>query len=328
MSATYTVRCLSTALSPITHMARTEGNEAVICREPVATDNGIAWVPCLSGNALRHKLVREPGARFLIERWRLAGALTMRQLNFLFHGGQLTESSSRQDTKGVAELHRLFPLIRLIGGSLPNAILPGSMICDRGILVCRENTARLRALVPDGWEVPGNLRPSHSYVEGYQYTRGDSSRGREARLSAPQDPDARPPDSNLMIFAGQSVIPGAVFWHGFTLQHVSELELGALLLSLSLWIADGGRIGGQAARGHGRLATEINISPAVDGTELVKAYIEHVDAVREEAVAWLHDAFAAPPPKPAKKPAAKKAPEPTSEGDLLGDATAEDNGNA
>lgn len=311
MAETYAIHCLSTTLSPLTHMSGTEGNEAVLMREPVLTRDGVRRIPCLSGNALRHRLVREPGARFLVERWGLGGTLTLRQLNFLFHGGALTESTARQDTRGWATMHRLFPLLRLIGGSLPDAILPGSLIVNRGVLVCRENAPRLRGLVP--FEVPGNLRPAEAFVEGYQYTRGDA-RNTAADLARADDEALSA--TNLMIFSGQSVIAGAAFAHGFVAQHVGELELGALLLSLSLWRDAGGTVGGQSARGHGRLGTLIQCEPAVDAAALMAAYAAHVDAVRDEAVAWLDKAFDPPPEKPVKGGKAKKGGN--------GDAPAED----
>lgn len=296
MSQTYTIRCLSTALSPLSHMSRSDGNEGILAREPVMTPVGIRWLPMLSGNALRHKLIRAPGARFLVERWELTGKLAMRQLNFLFHGGQLTESSARQDPRGIAEMHRIFPLLRLIGGSLANAIVPGSLIVDRGMLACRENAGRIRAYI--GWEVPKNLRAAEAFIESQQYTRGQVT---NSAVDLVDPKDAGEEKTNLMIFSGQSVIAGAVFVHGFVLQNVSELEIGALLLSLSLWQSQGGTIGGQSARGHGRLDTYIAVD-GIDAAATMQAYIQHVDSMREDGIAWLAKAFEpAEEPKDGKK---------------------------
>lgn len=296
---TWTVRCLSTALSPITHMAGTEGNEAILNREWIVTPDGPRAMPVLSGNALRHRLVREPGARFLIERWALRGKLSMRQLNFLLHGGQLSESTARQDPKEIVEFHRLFPLYRLLGGSLTNNIIPGTLVCDRGVLVCRENVPRLRAVIPADWMVPDGLRPAEDFVSGWQYTRSDAAK---TAMDLHNGDGIPADDSNLMIFSGQSISPGSVFFHGFVCNHVHEmLPLGALLLSLSLWRQSGGTIGGQSARGHGRLDTLIHLDIEADPTQLMAEYVAHVDAVKDEACAWLDAAFVAP--KEEKKPA-------------------------
>lgn len=303
MSQTYRVFCLSEAIAPITHMARTAGNEAIVAREPVITPYGIAWVPVLSGNALRHRLVREPGARWLIERYGLAGKLTLSQLNFMLHGGNLTEGGGREDTARIAAMQRLFPLLRLVGGSLPDQILAGSLLVGRGTLVCQENAAALASLLPDGWTLPDvPLRSAEHFVSGYQYTRGDGRKSASALLTETNGESA---DSNLMIFAGQAVTRGACFLHTFTLQHVSDLELGALLWSLRLWHAAGGTVGGQGARGHGRLSTAIYCDADADGA--VDAYLAHADTVRDEAVAWLNAAFAAKTDKPARGKKVKEA---------------------
>jgi len=292
---TYKIHCLSEALSPITHMSRTEGNEALINREEIHTPNGRRFMPFLTGNALRHRMVRDPGARFLLRRWELEGKLNMRALNFLFHGGTLTEGSGREDTAGVADLYRLFPLYRLLGGSLPGQIVPGSLIAEQGVVICRENLPRLRGCCP--FDLPGNLRSAEEFVGGWQYTRSD------VRISSPDlaSRDAEGDKLQLMPFTGQSIIPGAMIWHGFIAQHAGELEMGALLLSIALWLDQGATIGGSSARGHGRLATSIHLEPEVDVTALMQAYIAHVDAVREEAIAWLNAAFEAKSAKKSKK---------------------------
>lgn len=312
MTRTYNLLCLSEAVSPITHMKGVSGNEALVMREPVVTGHGIAWVPTLSGNALRHRLIREPGARWLIDRWGLRGALTLPQLNYLFHGGNLTEGGGRESTRQIADMQRLFPLTRLLGGSLPSQILSGSLLVWRGALVCEENRGALASALPEGWEVPAAaLRPAEAFVSPYQYTRGDA-----AKTTADLLPTANgngvdrganhDGSSNLMIFGGQSVTRGACFLHGFTLQHVGPLELGALLWSLRLWQQSGGTVGGQGARGHGRLQTLIHLDTDEEQDALCAAYVAYCDEVKAEAVVWLNEAFAARPAKE-DKPKRKKA---------------------
>ena len=242
MSENYTVICLSEATSPITHMARSEGNESLVAREPVVTPRGVGWIAYLSGNAIRHRCVREPGMRWLIGEYALRGTLSIAQLNFLLHGGNLTEGGGRENTRRIADFQRLFPLGRLLGGCLPDQILAGSLQCWRGTLVCEENRPSLARIIPD--HLPGSrLRLAESFISGYQYTRSDAAR--TAIDLAPRDGDAGG-DSQLMIFAGQSVLRGAIFVHGFTLPHVEPRELGALLWSLKLWQEEGGTIGGHA----------------------------------------------------------------------------------
>lgn len=278
---TYTLTCVSEALSPISHMSGSVGNEAIVSREPVATPRGLRWLPVLSGNALRHRAIREPGMLWLVEQYGLRGALNLNQLNFLLHGGNLTESTAMENTRRIAEMQRLWPLLRLLGGSLPNQILSGSLDVWRGVLACEENRTALAGYAP-----AERLYSAEQFTAAYQYTRGDAKKlglasDGETALEAP---------SNLMIFAGQCVQRGAVFVHGFVAKHVSEIELGALLWSLRLWQAAGGTIGGQAARGHGRLKTEL-VDFDGDQEALCRNYRDYALSVKDEAVAWLRECF-------------------------------------
>jgi len=279
---TYTIQCISTAISPLTHMSGTAGNVAMIAREPVNTDTGIVWLPFLSGNALRHRCIREPGIMWLIYEYDLAGKLSLPQLNFLLHGGNLTESNAHENTKRIAEMHRTWPLLRLLGASLPNQILAGSLDVWRGTMVCEENRRSL-AMVMD--MPPERLCSAERFVGEYQYTRSDAG-----KRALEKSPDALPATTNLMIFSGQCVQRGAVFHHGFVAKHVSEIELGALLWSLRLWQYNGGTIGGQAARGHGRLRCEL-MAGTFDQSGMCQQYIEYARGVKDDAIAWLYDAW-------------------------------------
>ena len=72
---TFKVNLIGTALTPITHMMGTKGNEAIVNREAIMYNGKVRQVPFLSGNAIRHKMIREPGAFHLIEKCQLKGKL-------------------------------------------------------------------------------------------------------------------------------------------------------------------------------------------------------------------------------------------------------------
>jgi hypothetical protein len=280
---TYEIHCLSEAVSPITHMSGSAGNESIVARERILTERGWMTIPFLSGNAMRHRAIREPGAKWLIDRYGLRGKLTLQQLNFLLHGGNLTMSTANENTRRIAEMHRCWPLLRLLGGSLPDQILTGSLHVWRGSLVCEENRQSIASSF--GVFPATRLLSSESFLTGYQYTRGDA---KKTGLAAERDD--LPTDSNLMIFSGQSVAAGAMWYHGFVVQEASEVELGALLLSLRLWQAKGGTIGGNSRIGHGRL--KLRLVNFEDDGQAVNAYVAHVDSVIDDAIAWLNDSFA------------------------------------
>ena len=54
---TYRITCLSEAITPISHMMGVSGNEALINREPVLHKGNTVYLPTISGNALRHKMI-------------------------------------------------------------------------------------------------------------------------------------------------------------------------------------------------------------------------------------------------------------------------------
>jgi hypothetical protein len=289
-----TIHCLSTAASPVTHMARTAGNEAMIFRETVhVPGQGRRDVPAISGNSLRSLLVREPGAQVLVDRWGLAGEHGKRAMNFLFHGGTVNESTARQDPRRQAEFYRLFPLGRLLGGCLPDDFIPGHCKVDFGVLACRENGGRLASFAPAFEGIADlfgpQLRPAESFVGSWTYFRRgiDQTRPDLAAVSAGSEAD---PDSRG-VFAGQCVIRGAVFLHRIHAERASDLEVGALLLSVATWAAAGGWVGGMSARGHGSLDTRVHLPDGVDAAACMAAYVDHVDAVRDDGVAWLRAAF-------------------------------------
>lgn len=302
--STIRIFCLSRATAPITHMAGSEGNESIVAREPVMHDGNVRRVPYLSGNALRACCVRQPGMRWLIARYGLAGKLTLPQLNFLLHGGALTESTGREDVARIAEMHASWPLLKCLGGCLPDQIIQAGMLGCPGVLVCEENRDRVASLLPEGFALPDDpLSPAESFVRNYQYVTFDTA-AHEPELLPPKAADGaekpRGSDDVRMMYTGQAVMPGALFVHDFLLRYARPEDAGAVLWSLALWQESGGVAGGMGAKGHGRLATSIHVTGCEQTAEsLIELYQQTAGAMQERALAWLTKAFAAKD-KPAK----------------------------
>lgn len=303
MRKTYRIFCWLDAIAPITHAAGVEGNESVLATMPVTTPDGVAHVPVLSGNTLRNRMVRDPGARWLIGQYGLSGELTRRLAAFLLNGGSMSESP-REDTGRLARLHELFPFIKLVGGSLPDQILAGSLRSDFGLLVCRENESGIKARLPAGWTIDKSLRPFMAFVANYQYYRHESSR-HAPELIRREDRDET---SNLMPYSGGAIIAGSAFVSEIILRNVSLVELGAFLLSVDLWQSEAGVAGGKGNIGHGRLKASLHIGPDEDCVAARQAYVDHVEMVREDARAWLNDQFLLPKEEKAKGKKGKNAP--------------------
>ena len=246
---TYTLTCLSEAMSPISHMGRSSGNEAILSREAIETPLGTATLPFLSGNSIRHNAVRSPGFDWLVNAYGLIGNLSLKELQFLFHGGEM--ETGHINTREVVEFKNLWPIGALLGCNSPYGTIPGRLQVWRGALVCEENRRLVTSLLPEV-AIPTKLRGSETFVSGWQYTSAGPLRNRAEYLA---DEHQKQEDKSYAgIFAGQSCLRGSFFVHGFTLVESTVLEYGALLHAISLWQERGGRVGGGAhASGTGGL---------------------------------------------------------------------------
>lgn len=298
MPKTHKIHLLLETLSPLTHMMRTNGNEALINREAVIYKDEIRHLPVISGNAIRHKLVREPGANFVIGACNLAGKMNIDQLNYLFNGGSLVESSVSCNIRKIADMQTILPLYRLLGGCLKNQVVAGSLNVHRGMLICRENAERISSILPDDCKIDSAIFPAERFIDQYQYTRGDAKKMKDIDFFAAVDElntGEEKGTSNLMIFNGQTIVAGSMFYLGFVLNNVSDLELGALFHSLTRW---NGFLGGQGSRGHGRCKISLITTDELDMVAMATAYKEHVMGKKEEINAWLAETF---PSKRTKK---------------------------
>ena len=311
----YRLHLLSEAVSILSHSSGVQGNESIVARESVLHGDRVIHVPVISGNAIRHRMIREPGAHWLVQNIGLYGKLTIDQANYLFNGGSLTESSTSDNLGTIAKMQQLLPLMRLLGGSLRNQVIGGSLFVGRGILVCEENRERLVKQLPENLlEGLGALRNAESFLTSYQYTRSDpravSDAGGMIETAEPSDLLAVPKEerSTRMIYNGQGIIPGAIFYHQLVCENVSLVELGALYWSIQQWAKQGGTIGGMARVGHGQLKTGILLEEVesffgdkFEPADLVTLYLTHVEATKDEAREWLNSTFAEREPKKAKK---------------------------
>lgn len=292
------IHCISETLSPLTHMMETAGNESIINREKISHKGVIKSIPIISGNAIRHKMLREPGSMYLVERCDLKGKLSIDQANYMFYGGALTESTVSENMKILAELKELFPLYRLLGGSLRNQIIAGSIIVQRGILICEENREVLELSLPKNYILPEQqLKSNEEFIKEYQYTRGDIQKNKDGTEILRKEDQEDEMKTNLMIYNGQCIIPGTLFYHGFILHNISRIEVGAFFHSLQLWKDFGGIIGGYSRIGHGRLDMNFimedseDFITAADIENCISEYIAHVEANKEACVEWLQDNF-------------------------------------
>lgn len=299
------VRILMRAASPVTQGESIKGNLQLVKREPCRTPLGTRQVPTITGNSLRHRLFRGPLADHLCEAWGLEGELTKEQVRFLFNGGALGVDKRDKDTgqpdpsgkknqiQGVdlARVQRcydLFPMLALMGVSLPDTIPPGQLDCRFAWLVCWETAETIRADVPAGWwpwEDRNPLAPADSFVSRGDYFRGDAATLRGDLLTTAELEDTGGKRHNFP-HAGERVDTGSEWYLHLVVRRPTDAVLGALFFGLSEWHRSGATVGGQASRGHGVMQPSVHTG-GLDPEPLVAAYLAHVDRVRDEGREFL-----------------------------------------
>lgn len=294
---TVKMHCVSRTLSQLTHNAGTSGNETIINQEPVSHDGVIKMVPVLSGNAIRHRMIREPGAMHIIKTVGLYGKSSVDILNYMFNGGALTKSGTTDNMKVIAKMQELIPLVRLLGGCLPNQIIGGSLITKRGILMCNENFNNIEAQLPEdiSFAMDTPLRGCQDFIGKFNYYTNDPHNHKEFHGMVDHETYNDREKSSMMPYSGQTVVPGAAFYHGFILQNVSILEYGALIFSIEQWLNSGGTIGGSQRVGHGQIELSMMTEDALKvwpHDEAVGMYVEHVESNKKDIAEFLGEVFA------------------------------------
>ena len=284
-------------MSPITHQLGTVGNESIVNTEDVRTSLGVRKVPKLSGNAIRHRMIRAPGAEYLIEALDLAGQLNRDTMNLLYHGGLKRVAAQLASLQRIADMQRLFPLLDLLGCCLPEDIVEGKLAAMQAMLVCSENMNRIQSIVPGDWKAGDGIANASSFVSRWQYVRGKLPKSELSETLDEGDTD----DSKMMPFSGTCVMPGAVWLHGFVIgSRATQLHYGCLIHCLRRWQASGAMIGGQSSRGHGILDMQLQ-SCDWDQDESAAMYEQHVTDNAVECREWLLSCYEKPAKKTKKK---------------------------
>lgn len=267
---------LSTALSPITHMHGTAGNVALLQREAILGKDGQVYsIPCLSGNALRHSLVRAPAAEYMCEAIDMP-LMPYQLADLMWHGGRLTKANPLTASATKALLDSV-PFLALLGGALPGQILQGCLKVSRGLLVCDEAAGIIERR--SGVAVQ-NTHGAETFVGSYLYTRG----------AAENNPDAI---QDRMIYEGECVKAGAKFYHTMSLESASPLAIGCLLKALTDAAKD---IGGMGRIGHGELHIEWACTDIAVGDErtLIDGYSDYLKRNADTVKSALMDLFDEP----------------------------------
>lgn len=235
-------------------------------------------VPSISGNALRHCLIREPGANRLIQSLglepytdRVGEHLGIGITRFLYGGGQLAAKAKAPSASDVleAELRSRYPIVDAVGGSTDSWLMAESACKVAGWVVCEENNLATQAIA--GIE---------SQVSIFDYLSEET----KTRTGI----GGKDKESGQMIFSYETLAAGLplvveILFNPFT----QPLTIGAVWQAVHDWADDGGIVGGRSQIGHSRFALEVlQGSYGLQG----KAYLDYLEAERDSLRPGLLDA--------------------------------------
>jgi len=235
-------------------------------------------VPSISGNALRHCLIREPGANRLIQSLGLepytdrAGEhLGLGITRFLYGGGQLAAKAKAPSASDIyeAQIRSAYPIVDAVGGSTDSWLMAESACKVAGWVVCEENNVATQAIA--GVESKVSI---FDYLSEETKTRtGIGGKDKE---------------SGQMIFSYETLAAGLpliveILFNPFT----QPLTIGAVWQAVHDWADEGGIVGGRSQIGHSRFAMEVlQGSYGLQG----KAYLDYLESERDSLRPGLLDA--------------------------------------
>jgi len=235
----------------------------------------IVPIPALSGNSLRHCILREPGANRLLGELGLApysdqnieNIIPIGVTRFLYAGGQMAAKSKAPNSSDLleAEVRERYPLIDALGGSTDSFIFGEAACKIASWVICKENNFATEAIA----NITSNIS-IYDYIE--ETTRTRSGLGGKDK------------ESGQMIFSYETLAAGLpvlveVTFNPFT----RPLTKGSIISAIHDW---DGILGGRSDVGHGKFSFDwLDNCFDSDGND----YMEYLRANKEELANGLLD---------------------------------------
>jgi hypothetical protein len=232
----------------------------------------VVEVPAVSGNHLRHRVVREPAWLHLCRRlgleagWPGRGELAPGVEAIFYNGGNIRAGATQPSNPfGLAwQARELYPVLDLLGGVTDSFDLGSSRLRVAAWLVCRENAAALAG--SPAAELPLARVSAFELLDEVTLTRQAGRVG-----------------SGQMLWSFETLCAGAQVLLRLDLQpYTPLLTQGALVAAVETYLGEDGTLGGQAARGFGAARGEWLAAPAgAERAALRRAYEQYLEERRE-----------------------------------------------
>lgn len=282
------LRCelVFTMRSALHHGQGSDGNVSIFRTQRCIVDGEVMDLPYVSGNSLKHVVIREPGVRHMLRVLDVAeGSLSRAVVHLLYSGGSLSVKGSTIDVGAYRALCDLVPVISLCGGALGNFMVESRVSVGDARPVCREHASRVPVarLVEAGalGERDAEVPVSHLY-DVQMGTRHDPLRTEHARRHlAPAEREefeakkgldlakreagehADKGDSQQMLYERQVLAAGTKLVSRLYSRELTTLEEAALWASVGEWLTLP-FLGAGKAVGNGEASLQIVASEPIN----------------------------------------------------------------
>jgi hypothetical protein len=237
-------------------------------------------VPSLSGNSLRHCMMREPGSNRLIselglipytnQNEDLGSMLSVGITRLLYGGGQLAAKAKAPSSADLLEatLREKYPILDALGGSVDSFLMAESCTKISAWILCEENNEATQAIAGQSSSVS-----IFDYLEDTTRTRSGIG--------------GKDKDSGQMIFNFESLAAGLpviveVMFNPFT----RPIVIGSIYQALLDWQVSGGVLGGRSGSGFGKFGMEVLCG---DYSQNAEDYLSYLQANKEDLAKGLSD---------------------------------------
>lgn len=229
-------------------------------------------IPAISGNSIRHNLLRAPGATRLLTELGLTPDREIVPIaveRFLYSGGNTVKGARAPGACDLYEavVRRNYPFIDALGGSFDQFLLTRSNVSVASWIVCRENNW-ITASKTDG-----------------QYTSDVSIFDLVSEVTRTRSGiGGKDKESGQMIFSYETLAAQTAILIEVSFQpYTSDLTIGAVMQAIDDWQGSGGTLGAKSAQGHSGFIAEHyrnDVRQAL-AAEYLSYLAEHRDRLRQ-----------------------------------------------
>jgi len=255
------LRCnmVFTMLSALHHGQGVDGNVALFRTGRFLVRGEVQDLPYISGNALKHVLVRDPGVRHMLRVLELKdGSLSKGAIHLLFSGGSLSVKGSAVSLSQYREICELVPILAICGGAVGNYMIESRISVGDARPVCDEHGDRIPVaeLIDAGMIDPEDVeRPIGHLLDVQMGTRHDPLRAptvrryltggeqrqleldKSAALAVREEGGhADKGDSQQMLYERQVLAAGTRLHSRLYTRDLTEMEEAALWSAVGEWL--------------------------------------------------------------------------------------------